>query len=117
MHRLAAAAVLVLVTGIAFADELWISSGIQTAEARQMAASDRAFVSAIEHALGGHGMVFQIPYPDIPTMAAALAVSCPSIMPGRIFSRRPPCNGVREPWRARSRPAGCSAWPVFRLRA
>ena len=57
---------LVLITGMAFADVLWVPAGIQTAAWRQTAASDRAFVAVVEHALGGHGMVFQIPYTGYP---------------------------------------------------
>ena len=63
---MAVAAVLVFITGISFADTLWIPAGIQTADWRQTAASDRAFVATIEHALGGHGMVLQIPYTEYP---------------------------------------------------
>jgi phosphoglycerol transferase len=66
IHRMAVTTVLIFITGIAFADELWIPTGIQSAEARQTAASDRAFVAMIEHALGGQGMVFQIPYTPYP---------------------------------------------------
>jgi phosphoglycerol transferase len=65
-HRLAGGALLVFVTRIAFADVLWIPTGIQT-PAERTAASDRAFASTVEHALGGHGMVFQISYTAYPT--------------------------------------------------
>ena len=65
-HRVAVATILVCITGIAFADVLWIPHGIQSSEARQTAASDHAFVSAIEQTLGGQGMVFQLPYTGYP---------------------------------------------------
>jgi phosphoglycerol transferase len=66
MHPMATAVILLCITTAAFADVLWIPSGIQTPEARQTAASDRTFVSTIERALGGRGMVFEIPYTEYP---------------------------------------------------
>ena len=65
-HPLAAAGTLLIVTTLAFADELWIPYGIQTQQTRQTAASDRAFVATMEKALGGQGMVFQLPYTPYP---------------------------------------------------
>ena len=65
-HPIAVAIGLVFVTTVSFADVLWIPHGIQTSQARQEAASNRAFVSSIERTLGGQGMVFQLPYTDYP---------------------------------------------------
>jgi phosphoglycerol transferase len=65
-NPIAVAAALVLITGASYADVLWIPSGIQTSESRQDAKSDRQMVGSIEQALGGKGMVFQIPYTDYP---------------------------------------------------
>ena len=65
-HSLVVVAGLLFITAISFADVILIPHGIQSDEARQTAASDRAFVSSIEQALGGRGMVFQLPYTEYP---------------------------------------------------
>jgi phosphoglycerol transferase len=50
---------LIGLTGASFIDALWVVP--QTPEVRQQAARDRQFVAEVERALGGKGMVFQIP--------------------------------------------------------
>ncbi len=64
-HPFATATILVCITTASFADALCIPAGLQIAEERKDAASDRAFVSSIEHRLGGQGMIFQLPYTEL----------------------------------------------------
>jgi phosphoglycerol transferase len=60
----AAGLLLVALTGLAYADVFWY--GPQIPNYREMANSDHEFVASVEQALGGSGMIFQLPFTEFP---------------------------------------------------